>query len=307
MSISTSGGEQRRPSVVSTGKKAPAGGKPAEGEKGAGAKPAGTAAKSGSTGKSGAAGKSGSGTRVPAGRGGGGGGGKKPQQRRPVTPVRVSQGRSWGSIGLFVAVGVVAAAIIGYGAYAVIQNGKKWEDKAAAIDGIVNFRESDPSAVNPLPGKESHVAGPLTYKVNPPVGSSHNNAWQNCMGDVYDAPIANEHAVHSLEHGAVWVTYKSDLPADQVEQLASKVRGNEFMLMSPVQNLDRPISLQAWGYQLKLDSPTDGRIDDFIEALRQNATMEPGAACSGGITATGTTPRDNVPGDQQQPVPPAGG
>ncbi|MEQ4301268.1 DUF3105 domain-containing protein [Plantactinospora sp. B6F1] len=307
MSISTSGGEQRRPSVVSTGKKAPAGGKPAEGEKGAGAKPAGTAAKSGSAVKSGSAaksgGRSGSGARVPAGRNGGGG--KKPQQRRPVAPVKVSQGRSWGSISLFVLVGVVAAGIIGYGAYAVVQNGKKWEDKAAAIDGIVNFRESDPSAVNPLPGKESHVAGPLTYKVNPPVGSSHNNAWQNCMGDVYDAPIANEHAVHSLEHGAIWITYKSDLPADQVEQLASKVRGNEFMMMSPVENLDRPISLQAWGYQLKLDSPTDGRIDDFIEALRQNASMEPGAACSGGITATGTTPRDNVPGDQ--PMPPAGG
>ncbi|MBE1484823.1 DUF3105 domain-containing protein [Plantactinospora soyae] len=297
MSISTSGGEQRRPSVVSTGKKAPAGGKPAEDGKAAGtkpaegkaagAKPAGTAAKTNPAG------------RVPANRPGGGGG-KKPQQRRPVTPVRVSQGRSWGSIGLFVAVGVVTAAIIGYGAYAVIQNGKSWEDKASAIDGITNFRESDPSVVDPFPGKQSHEPGPLTYKITPPVGSSHNNAWQNCMGDVYDAPIANEHAVHSLEHGAVWVTYKSDLPADQVEQLAAKVRGNEFMLMSPVQNLDRPISLQAWGYQLKLDTAGDGRIDDFIGALRQNASMEPGAPCSGGITATGTAPRDNVQGDQPQ-------
>ncbi|MBF9133663.1 DUF3105 domain-containing protein [Plantactinospora sp. S1510] len=304
MSISTSGGEQRRPSVVSTGKKSPAGGKPAEGGKAAGAKPtedgkaagakpAGTAAKTSSAG------------RVPANRSGGGGGGKKPQQRRPVAPVRVSQGRSWGSIGLFVAVGVVTAAIIGYGAYAVIQNGKSWEDKAAAIDGITNYRKTDPSLVEPFPGKQSHEAGPLTYKISPPVGSSHNNAWQNCVGDVYDAPIANEHAVHSLEHGAIWITYKSDLPAEQVEQLASKVRGNEFMLMSPIENLDRPISLQAWGYQLKLDSASDGRIDDFVAALRQNASMEPGAPCSGGITATGTTPRDNVQGDQPQA--PAGG
>jgi hypothetical protein len=292
MSISTSGGEQRRPSVVSTGKKAPAGGKPAEDGKATGAKPAGTAAKTTPGG------------RVPTGRPGGTAG--KKQQRRPVAPVRVSQGRSWGSISLFVAVGVVTAAIIGYATYAVIQNGQKWEDKADGISGITNFRESDPSTVAPMPGKESHVAGPLTYKVNPPVGSSHNNAWQNCMGDVYDAPIANEHAVHSLEHGAIWVTYKSDLPAAQVEQLASKVRGNEFMLMSPVQNLDKPISLQAWGYQLKLDKADDGRIDDFVGALRQNASMEPGAACSGGITATGTTPRDNVPGDQQQPVPQGG-
>ena len=35
------------------------------------------------------------------------------------TPVKVSQGRSWGPIALFTAVGVIAAAIIGYGVYAV--------------------------------------------------------------------------------------------------------------------------------------------------------------------------------------------
>ena len=45
------------------------------------------------------------------------------------------------------------------------------------------------------------------------------------MGDVYDAPIANEHAVHSLEHGAVWITYKPGLPADQVEQARRPGRG----------------------------------------------------------------------------------
>jgi hypothetical protein len=112
------------------------------------------------------------------------------------------------------------------------------------------------------------------------------------MGDVYDAPIANEHAVHSLEHGAVWITYRPDLPKDQVDKLAAKVRGKEFMLMSPYEGLDSKISLQAWGYQLKVNSATDGRVDDFIKALRKNATMEPQAGCSGGITATGTTPRD---------------
>ena len=104
----------------------------------------------------------------------------------------------------------------------------------------------------------------------------HNAAWQNCMGDVYDAPIANEHAVHSLEHGAVWITYRPGLPQDQLDKLAGKVRGVEKMLMSPYEGLDKPISLQAWGYQLKVDNADDPRIDEFIkdpagERLRRGA------------------------------------
>ena len=45
-------------------------------------------------------------------------------------------------------------------------------------------------------------------------------------------------------------------------------------MMSPFEGLDKPISLQAWGYQLKVDNADDGRIDEFIKALRVNASIE---------------------------------
>ena len=54
------------------------------------------------------------------------------------------------------------------------------------------------------------------------------------------------------------------------------------MMMSPFDGLDSPISLQAWGYQLKLDNADDSRIDDFIRALRVNASIEGPNALSGG-------------------------
>ncbi|PZF88882.1 DUF3105 domain-containing protein [Micromonospora deserti] len=260
MSISTPGGPERRPTVVSTGKK-PAAGRPAAGAKAGSGKPTGP--------RPGAGGKG----------------------RKPVTPVKVSQGRAWGPIALFVAVGVLAASIIGYGAWASFQGSKPWEERAAEIDGIVNFRKTDKTLVE----GGNHQAGSITYSVLPPVAGPHNPSWQNCMGDVYDAPIANEHAVHSLEHGTVWVTYRPDLPADQVSKLAEKVRGKEKLMLSPFEGLDKPISLQAWGYQLKVDNADDKRIDDFIKALRVNASIEgPTALCSQGITATGTTPRDGA-------------
>jgi hypothetical protein len=299
MSISTpqGGGSQRRPSVVSTGKKSPSGGKPAaDGTTATGATPAGGKATSASRTTTG--GRSAAGGKSTAGKPGGGaraaGGGKGP--RKPVAPIKVSQGRAWGPIALFTAVGVIAAGIIGYGAWAAYQGSQPWQAKADGISGIVNYRKKDPTLVVPA----QHQTGSIKYSISPPVAGPHNPLWQNCTGDIYDAPIANEHAVHSLEHGAIWITYRPDLPADQVSALAAKVRGKDKMLMSPYDGLDKPISLQAWGYQLKVDNASDGRIDQFIQALRVNASVEgPTISCAGGITATGTAPR-NLP---QQPTP----
>jgi len=221
--------------------------------------------------------------------------------RRPITPVKVNQTRNWGPIVLFAIVGLIAAGIVGYGGYYVYKGSLTWEDKAAAIDGITNWRQKDPEVTK---AGQQHRDGKLSYTINPPVGGSHNSAWQRCAGDVYDAQVASEHAVHSMEHGAVWITYRPDLAKDQVEALATKVRGNDYLLMSPFEGLDKPISLQAWGYQLKVDSASDGRIDEFIQALKQNASMEgPTSTCSTGnfVSATGTDPRTIQPQPQPQP------
>jgi hypothetical protein len=158
-----------------------------------------------------------------------------------------------------------------------------WEEQAAQIDGIVNYRQTDPEMLT-----RRHTEEPVAYPVRPPVGGDHFPVWQNCQGDVYQAPIADETAVHSLEHGAVWITYRPDLPEEQIAALADRVRDNDKMLMSPYPALDAPISLQAWGYQLKVDDAADERIDAFIEALRVNASVE-GAdiTCAGGLTVTG--------------------
>jgi uncharacterized protein DUF3105 len=203
--------------------------------------------------------------------------------RKPIKPVKVSGGRSWGPIAVVAVVVLIAAGIIGYGVYASMKGSEPWNERAADIKGIVNYRAQK----NPQIDARDHKKGTLSYVTNPPVGGAHNPLWQNCMGDVYTEPIANEHAVHSLEHGAVWVTYKQGLPADQIDTLKSKVEGKDYMFMSPIANLDKNISLQAWGYQLKVDNASDKRIDEFIKDLRLNATMEPGAACSSGNTTTG--------------------
>jgi hypothetical protein len=189
----------------------------------------------------------------------------------------------------------VSAALIGMSAILLVQtmpwgdpaqvaSNLTWQERADQIPGIVNFRENGTQL------SRDHDWAPQTYEHNPPVGGMHSPVWQQCMGNIYDAVIPNEHAVHSLEHGAVWLAYGTDLTPAEVEVLKKKIKGKQYTMMSPVDDLDAKVSLQAWGYQLKVNDVDDPRIDEFISTLTANATLEPGASCSGGNTATGTTP-----------------
>ena len=85
--------------------------------------------------------------------------------------------------------------------------------------------------------------------------------WADCTGVVYPRPVRNENMVHSLEHGAVWIAYAPGRVDDAgLRRLAARVDGKPYTMMSPYPGLDRPISLQSWGHQLKVDSADDPRI-----------------------------------------------
>jgi len=127
-----------------------------------------------------------------------------------------------------------------------------------------------------------HSEAPQTYPQTPPVGGVHSSVWQNC--GIYGQPIQNEHAVHSLEHGAVWITYQPDLPQATVDQLRNLVRGHDHVIISPYPNLPKPVVASAWGLQLPLDDAADPRLSLFISRYESGPqTPEPGAVCSGGI------------------------
>lgn len=122
----------------------------------------------------------------------------------------------------------------------------------------------------------------VAYDRMPPMGGPHDAIWADCTGVVYPDPVRTELAVHSLEHGAVWIAYDPDrLSAGQVAQLARYAKGVPYMLMSPFPGLGRAVSLQGWGHQLKVDNVSDLRIGQFISALRLNPYTVPemGATC----------------------------
>ncbi len=127
---------------------------------------------------------------------------------------------------------------------------------------------------------QNHVTGDVNYPQSPPVGGDHDSRWQNC--GVYDTPVRNENAVHSLEHGAVWLAYRPDLAADQVEVLRAFARSHTHILVSPYQGLTEAVVATAWGKQLRLDSVTDPRLALFVATYEEGPqTPELGATCSG--------------------------
>ncbi|MHB1432860.1 MAG: DUF3105 domain-containing protein [Streptosporangiaceae bacterium] len=168
------------------------------------------------------------------------------------------------------------------------------------ISGVVAYDTNGyPSSSQSGPANQAlghtHVTGPVRYSVTPPVGGNHYGTWLTC--GVYDKPVPDEYAVHDLEHGTVWITYQPSLPASKVSQLRAFFArqtvitppgasgGSRYTDLTPYPGLPAPIVATSWGYQLRLSSPTDPRLQQFVSKFRvsQQYTPEYGAACSGGL------------------------
>ena len=142
---------------------------------------------------------------------------------------------------------------------------------SSSIDGVVTFGTLD----------QKHVDTPVTYPQSPPVGGPHSSVWEACDGVVYPGDLVKERAVHSLEHGAVWITYRPDLSADQVATLAAQVRGVDYRMMSPYSGLTSPITLTAWSTQLEVSNAADPRVAAFLARYTHGPqTPEAGAPCT---------------------------
>ncbi|WP_036529827.1 DUF3105 domain-containing protein [Nocardia sp. CNY236] len=205
---------------------------------------------------------------------GGGGRGRFPRKNRQIP---------WLTIGA----AVVIIALIGALTYYLVP---KFREKAELDQYTPSAQNNDPSDEIEGVVKKEYPAGlhvgpqqRVAYDQAPPFGGPHDQSWATCTGVIYDEPIRAENAVHSLEHGAVWITYNPDMvSAEGIDTLRARVEGKPYTMMSPYPEQDAAVSLQSWGHQLKLEDPDDKRVGRFIAALRLNPYTYPevGADCS---------------------------
>jgi len=227
--------------------------------------------------------------------------GKSTKKRRiPAPVVSRRQGLPWVTIG---AVVVVLALV--FGIFWVVYSKTQEKNEAAEVLEPWVPTESNPDPSTAIPGIYVGASTPasgetpatfidykaaihitadqrVAYNRFPPVGGPHDGTWANCNGIVYTTAVRNENMVHTLEHGAVWITYNPDTisPSD-LTTLQGLVNNVPFTSLSPYPGLDSTVSLQAWAHQLKVDSATDPRVQQFITALKQNRWVYPetGATC----------------------------
>ncbi|GAA1667930.1 hypothetical protein GCM10009830_12120 [Glycomyces endophyticus] len=220
--------------------------------------------------------------------------------------VQVKQPKPWGLILTFGGVGVVALGLIGAAVFVVWDRSQPPEGVTDYYGEYANYSEvaaalsdgdvTEEDLEHPWVVQQTHVDADEdtandtpVYETVPPTGGNHLGQWQTCTGSVYAAAILDGNAVHSLEHGAVWLTYDPALvDGDGIAQLSEKINGRDYTLMSPYPGLGTEVSIQAWGVQYQTENLDDPKLDEFLDYYIQNAdnAAEANAVCSGGVSTT---------------------
>src|SRR3546814_188440 len=119
----------------------------------------------------------------------------------------------WWVVGSTAAVAIVALVVASF----------VFAPQGAPTYGALDSEGIEIEGVETFENETTHVEGTVDYAQSPPAGGPHNSVWLNC--GIHTEPQTNENAVHSMEHGAIWVTYDADARSEgHTSELQSLMR-----------------------------------------------------------------------------------
>lgn len=142
--------------------------------------------------------------------------------------------------------------------------------------GYLTIKKDGAAPQSERPGVEQpdkgqkHVA-PGTTKYGgpePPTSGDHTTPvpWQ-----AYDQEVPDENIIHNLEHGGIYISYRPDLPADQIAKikgLFSRPFSNQKFspskaVVAPRAANGSPIIMSSWSRNMKLDSFDEAKMMEY--------------------------------------------
>lgn len=131
------------------------------------------------------------------------------------------------------------------------------------IDGVLKVRVTS----------ANHTKGEVDYDRHPPAGGDHDPVPAPC--GFYTQQVPDENAVHTMEHGGVWLAYATDLAPADLAVLQGITEANADVITSPYPGLDAGVAVvaSAWERQLTLTSVDDPRLVQFVARYQNDPRL----------------------------------
>jgi uncharacterized protein DUF3105 len=105
------------------------------------------------------------------------------------------------------------------------------------------------------------------YNSNPPTSGWHYPSPADW--GFYNEELPDELLVHNLEHGGIWISYRSTEDTELINQLVALVRGyRSKVIVTQRSRNDTRLAVAAWGHLMKLDHYDNAAIVTFINRFK---------------------------------------
>jgi hypothetical protein len=163
--------------------------------------------------------------------------------------------------------------------------------EAAGCTAVEQPAASAPSALHLSPGQS------YDYKDRPATSGYHDPSPLPPTPKVYDTQPPETRAVHSLEHGAVFIYYlpgEGGLPQDVIDRLAVIARGDKATFLAPYPDLKPETALTLTAWNRRQSCPAGGSQGGAPLSLSNAATIVNGFVtafeCTGNAPENGSSP-----------------
>jgi len=136
------------------------------------------------------------------------------------------------------------------------------EVKAVSLEGKVEEF--------PIEGREHVPIGTsVDYQTNPP--TSGNHLAQPKEWGIFTNEIDDMQAVHSMEHGGIWISYQ-DINEEEIAVLEDIGKQNsQSTLVSPRSGNDNKIVVASWGKVMRLEIVDKALIQKYIDTYKNQS------------------------------------